>query len=177
LRRAFSFLILLVVLTIIEEAVVGLFHDWSIAATLGDLFSARLKETLAGCLIMLLVLIPFFAFRVLSEALGEGQAGADVLCRAGTGADVATGAVPAVAKARRDLPGVPCLVFPDRDDVPTHGAQLELPAARQVKGAETGEFAITPDAGLVRAGEHTVATLHHNPIWNSGSKSLTMKRR
>ena len=28
---------------------------------------------LAGYLIMLLVLIPFFAFRVLSEALGEGR--------------------------------------------------------------------------------------------------------
>ena len=37
------------------------------------MFGARLEETLAGYLIMLLVLIPFFAFRVLSEALGEGR--------------------------------------------------------------------------------------------------------
>ena len=73
LRRAFSFLVLLVVLTIIEEAVVGLFHGRSIATSLGDLFGTRLEETLAGYLIMLLVLIPFFAFRVLSEALGEGR--------------------------------------------------------------------------------------------------------
>jgi hypothetical protein len=73
LRRAFAFLVLLIVLTIIEEAVVGLIHDRSIAASLGDLFGARLEETLAGYLIMLLVLIPFFAFRVLSEALGEGR--------------------------------------------------------------------------------------------------------
>jgi hypothetical protein len=73
LRRAFAFLVLLVVLTIIEEAVVGLFHGRSIAASLGKLFGARLEETLAGYLIMLLVLIPFFAFRVLSEALGEGR--------------------------------------------------------------------------------------------------------
>ena len=73
LRRAFSFLVLLVVLTIIEEAVVGLFHHRSIAASLGDLFGTRLEETLAGYLIMLLVLIPFFAFRVLSETLGEGR--------------------------------------------------------------------------------------------------------
>jgi hypothetical protein len=50
-----------------------LFHHRSIAASLGELFGARLEETLAGCLIMLLVLIPFFAFRVLSEALGEGR--------------------------------------------------------------------------------------------------------
>lgn len=73
LRRAFAVLILLIVLTIIEEAVVGLFHHRSIAASLGELFGARLEETLAGYLIMLLVLIPFFAFRVLSEALGEGR--------------------------------------------------------------------------------------------------------
>jgi hypothetical protein len=73
LRRAFSFLVLLVVLTIIEEAVVGLFHGRSITASLGDLFGTRLAETLAGYLIMLLVLIPFFAFQVLSEALGEGR--------------------------------------------------------------------------------------------------------
>ena len=73
LRRAFAFLVLLIVLTIIEEVVVGLFHHQSIAASLGELFGARLEETLAGYLIMLLVLIPFFAFRVLSEALGEGR--------------------------------------------------------------------------------------------------------
>ena len=73
LRRAFAVLVLLIVLTIIEEAVVGLFHHRSIAASLGELFGARLEETLAGYLIMLLVLIPFFAFRVLSEALGEGR--------------------------------------------------------------------------------------------------------
>jgi hypothetical protein len=73
LHRAFAFLVLLIILTIIEEAVVGLFHHQSIAASLGELVGARLEETLAGYLIMLLVLIPYFAFRVLGEALGEGR--------------------------------------------------------------------------------------------------------
>jgi hypothetical protein len=73
LRRAFSFLVLLIVLTIIEEVIVGLIHHRPIADSFGDLFGTRLEETLAGYLIMLLVLIPFFAFRVLSEALGEGR--------------------------------------------------------------------------------------------------------
>jgi hypothetical protein len=73
LDKAFAFLVLLVVLTIIEEAVVGLFHGQSIAASLRDLVGRRLEETLAGYLIMLLVLIPYFAFRVLGEALGEGR--------------------------------------------------------------------------------------------------------
>jgi len=73
LHRAFAFLVLLVILTIIEEAVVGLFHGQSITASLRDLVGRRLEETLAGYLIMLLVLIPYFAFRVLGEAVGEGR--------------------------------------------------------------------------------------------------------
>jgi len=73
LRKAFSLLVLLIIMTIIEEAVVGLFHNRSIAASLGELFGPRLEETLAGYLIMLVVLIPYCAFRVLGEALGEGR--------------------------------------------------------------------------------------------------------
>ena len=73
LHKAFAFLVLLVVLTVIEEAIVGLFHGQSIAATLSDLAGRRLEETLAGYLIMLLVLMPYFAFRVLGEVLGEGR--------------------------------------------------------------------------------------------------------
>ncbi len=73
LHKALAFLVLLIVLTIVEEAVVSLFHHRSIAASLGELVGARLEETLAGFLLMLLVLIPFFAFRVLNEALGGGR--------------------------------------------------------------------------------------------------------
>jgi hypothetical protein len=73
LHKAFAFLVLLVILIFIEEAVVGLFHHQSIASSVGDLFGAKLEETAAGILIMLLVLIPYFAFRVLSDALGEGR--------------------------------------------------------------------------------------------------------
>ncbi len=73
LRRSFAILVLLVILTVIEEVVVGWFHHRSIAASFDQLFGVRLQETLAGYLIMLLVLIPFFAFRVLNEALGEGR--------------------------------------------------------------------------------------------------------
>lgn len=73
LYMAFAFLVLLIVMTIIEEAVVGLFHHQPIAASLGELFGPRLEETFAGYLIMLLVLIPYSAFLVLGEALGEGR--------------------------------------------------------------------------------------------------------
>jgi hypothetical protein len=73
LHKSFAFLVLLVVLTIIEEAVVGLFHQQSVAASLGELTGAKLYETLAGYIIMLLVLIPYIARGVLDEALGEGR--------------------------------------------------------------------------------------------------------
>jgi len=73
LHKALGFLVLLIILTIIEEVVVGLFHHRSVAVSLGDMIGVQLRETIAGFLIMLLVLIPFFAFRVLDEALGEGR--------------------------------------------------------------------------------------------------------
>jgi hypothetical protein len=73
LHKTFAFLVLLIVLVIIEEVVVGLFHRQSVAASLGELFGAKLYETLAGILILLLVLIPYVAFHVLDEALGEGS--------------------------------------------------------------------------------------------------------
>ena len=73
LHKSFAFLVLLVVLTIIEEVVVGLFHQQSVATSLGELTGAKLYETLAGYIIMLLVLIPYIAWGVLDEALGEGR--------------------------------------------------------------------------------------------------------
>jgi len=73
LQKAFGLLALLIILTIIEEAVVGLFHHHSISDSLGELVGIRLEETLAGFVIMLLLLIPYCAFRVLDEALGAGR--------------------------------------------------------------------------------------------------------
>ena len=61
------------VLTVIEEVVVGLFHHQSVAASLGELTGAKLYETLAGYIIMLLVLIPYIAWGVLDGVLGKGK--------------------------------------------------------------------------------------------------------
>jgi hypothetical protein len=73
LRKSFAFLVLLILMTIVEEAVVGLLHHRPVAASLGELVSQRLEESIAGIVIVLLVLIPYFAFRVLDEALGKGR--------------------------------------------------------------------------------------------------------
>ena len=71
LHKALAFVVLLVVLTVAEEIVVGWFHQRSLQDSLADLFGRRLAETLAGILILLLVLIPWFAFEILAEQLGE----------------------------------------------------------------------------------------------------------
>jgi hypothetical protein len=73
LYKAFAFLVFLVVLTIIEEVVVGLLHHQSVAASLAELTGAKLEEFLAGILIVLLVLIPYCAIGVLSERLAKGR--------------------------------------------------------------------------------------------------------
>jgi hypothetical protein len=73
LHKTFAFLVLLVVLTILEEIVVGLFHHQSVAASLGELAGAKLYESIAGIIIMLVVLIPYCAFQALNDALGEGK--------------------------------------------------------------------------------------------------------
>lgn len=73
LRKAFAFLVFLAVLTVVEECAVGLFHHRSIGESLADLLGRRLAESLASMLLLLLVLIPYFAFQVLAEALGEGR--------------------------------------------------------------------------------------------------------
>ncbi|MDM0019516.1 hypothetical protein [Variovorax saccharolyticus] len=71
LHKAFAFLVLLVVLTGLEELVKGWIEDRSFTESLARMTGHRLTETLADILLLLLVLIPYFAFQVLAEALGE----------------------------------------------------------------------------------------------------------
>lgn len=71
LIKALAFVALLVILSIVEEIVVGWFRGRSMGDSLSELFGPGLLELLAGVLILLLVLIPYFAFLVLAETLGE----------------------------------------------------------------------------------------------------------
>jgi hypothetical protein len=73
LEKALVFLVLLMIMTPIEDAVVGLSHHQSTAVSLGELFGPRLQETIAGYLIKPLVFIPYSAFMVLAQTLGEGR--------------------------------------------------------------------------------------------------------
>lgn len=72
-HKSLLFLIMLFVLTVIEEIVVGAIHGRTIGASLAEFAGGTLPEILASCLIMLLILIPYLAFRELDEVLGEGR--------------------------------------------------------------------------------------------------------
>ena len=71
--KAFLYLVMLVVLSTIEEAVVGIFHGRTIAASFTELVDGKLPQIFASSFIMLLVLIPYLASRELDVALGEGR--------------------------------------------------------------------------------------------------------
>jgi hypothetical protein len=73
LYGAVTFLLVLVVLTIVEEIFVGYLHGRSVASSLGDLTGSHLEETVAWIIILLLVLIPYFAFRALALSLGSDR--------------------------------------------------------------------------------------------------------
>lgn len=70
LHKAFAFLILLVVLNAAEEVIVGLMHDRSIAASLAEVGGGTLHQFIATCIIGLLILIPFFVVRELTDVIG-----------------------------------------------------------------------------------------------------------
>jgi hypothetical protein len=71
--KAGVFLAFLIVLTLIEEAVIEVLHGHRAAPALAAEFGgARLTETVASCIVLLLILIPFFTYRGFDAALGKG---------------------------------------------------------------------------------------------------------
>jgi len=73
LYHALIFLVLLLVLTTIEELVVGLIHRRALADSLTHIVGPTFFQGLAVCLIMFLILIPYSAFTCLGDVLGERE--------------------------------------------------------------------------------------------------------
>jgi hypothetical protein len=65
-------LVLLIILTTLEEILVGALHHRTIKESLTHVAGDRLDLVLATFLIMFLILVPYFAFRNLAEVLGPG---------------------------------------------------------------------------------------------------------
>jgi hypothetical protein len=71
--KALLFLVALLILSVIEEAAVGVVHGRTLAASLAEVAGPTLPQILASCLIVLLILIPYLTFRELDAVLGEGR--------------------------------------------------------------------------------------------------------
>lgn len=71
LHMSLMFLILLLVLTTIEELIVGAIHHRPVAESLTHVVGPSFYIGFATCLIMFLVLVPYCAFKTLGEVIGD----------------------------------------------------------------------------------------------------------
>ena len=69
--RSFTFLVLLIVLSAIEEIIMGHLRGESVAVSLAGLAGGTLWQVIATSFIILLILIPWFAFRAVGEVVGD----------------------------------------------------------------------------------------------------------
>jgi hypothetical protein len=71
LHRSFAFLLLLTVLTFIEEIVVGAIHGRTVLDSISEIAGGTFQQMVATALIVFLILFPYFAFRSLGEIVGD----------------------------------------------------------------------------------------------------------
>lgn len=71
LYKSLVFFVLLLLLNGLEEIVVGIMHHRTVADSILAIAGGTLDQLVAASIVMLLVLIPFFAFRSLGELVGE----------------------------------------------------------------------------------------------------------
>ena len=71
LYKSLVFFALLLALNALEEIAVGLIHHRSIDESILAIAGGTLDQLVAASFVMLLILVPFFAFRTLGEVVGE----------------------------------------------------------------------------------------------------------
>ena len=71
LYKSLVFLVLLLILNAIEEVIVGLMHHRAVTDSLAEFGGGTLSQLIASSIVVLLILIPFFAFRSLGDVVGE----------------------------------------------------------------------------------------------------------
>jgi hypothetical protein len=69
MHRSFVFLALLIVLTVLEELLVGYLHHRTFADSIAEIGGGTVHQAIATSIILLLILIPFFAFRSMADVL------------------------------------------------------------------------------------------------------------
>lgn len=73
LTKSVLFLLLVIGLSVVEEAIVGVIHHRTISRSLAELGDGRLGTIMAASLLLWLILIPYFAYKELDAVLGEGK--------------------------------------------------------------------------------------------------------
>lgn len=73
LKKSLLFTLLLVVLTVIEEFIVGYFHGKTGREVLSEIAGGTLQQALAVAVLLFLILVPFFAFQEIAARLGKGR--------------------------------------------------------------------------------------------------------
>jgi hypothetical protein len=86
LYKSLAMLVLLIVLMVIEEVVVGLIHGNGGHQSLAELGGGTLHQRIGTFVIMLLVLMPLFAFRALGDRIGHRKLNA-MFFRRSSGSD------------------------------------------------------------------------------------------
>jgi hypothetical protein len=84
--KSLLFLLLLFVLSELEEVITGIVHGRTLDAVVAEMTGSTLWQTGATILIMLLILLPYIAFGEVSAALGEGGLRQLLLARRAGGA-------------------------------------------------------------------------------------------
>jgi hypothetical protein len=72
LKNSVLFVMFLIALTVVEELVVGYFHGRTSQEVLSEMAGGTLPQAFAVSILMLLTLIPYFAFRGVADHLGKG---------------------------------------------------------------------------------------------------------
>jgi uncharacterized membrane protein YwaF len=72
-QKSILFLALLLVLTLVEELIIGAFKGRSVANSIAETTGGSLLMILASSVLMLLILVPYVVFQELDRTLGEGK--------------------------------------------------------------------------------------------------------
>jgi ABC-type spermidine/putrescine transport system permease subunit II len=73
LLKSLIFALLLVALSVVEEVIVGFFKGRPVQESLKEIAGGTLAQVLATSFLILLIMIPYIAFREMSAVLGKGE--------------------------------------------------------------------------------------------------------
>ena len=71
LYKSLLFVALVAVLNVLEEIAIGYFHGRAVADSLAELGGGTLAQATATIIILLLIFVPYFAFRSLGDIIGD----------------------------------------------------------------------------------------------------------